>query len=113
MLIKYNGPKVTTRHIGGVEWSSQAGYSQSVTDPDLLEDLLTYPGDQFGPDPGDPIVEAIGADAAAMVGLSGISTLAIQATLTDREIGILADAVGVDRITAAGWAVKAQDAGGV
>ena len=109
MIIKYNGPKITTRIIDGVVWSVQTGWSQDVTDPDLLENVLTYPGDQFSPDPGDPMVKAIGEEAAVLVGLSGVSSLDILATLTDQEIGDLAEATEVEDHVAAGWVVKAQE----
>jgi hypothetical protein len=103
MIIAYNGPKNTIRKLGGIVWSVQEGWDQDVTDPDLLEDLLTYPGSQFSPDPRDPMVKAIGLEAAVKVGLSGVATVVTLADLNDQEIAALAEAAEVEVDVAAGW----------
>lgn len=110
MLVAYNGPKNTIRQLGGIVWSVQTGLTQEVSSPDLLENCLTYPGDQFSIDPGDPMVKAIGADAAVKVGLSGVADLATLADLNDQEIVALAGVTGVEAEAAAGWVQSAREA---
>jgi hypothetical protein len=110
MLVTYNGPNNTIRKLGSIVWSVQTGLTQEVKDPDLLENCLTYPGDQFSIDPGDPMVKAIGEDAAAMVGLSGVADLATLADLHDHEIEALAETAGVETEAAAGWVQSAREA---
>lgn len=48
MKIRYIG-KATVRIIEPYRWASENGYVQDVTDPGILENLLTYPKPDFQP----------------------------------------------------------------
>ncbi len=46
MNIRYVGP-ATVREVGPYRWDMNNGFVQDVTDPEILENLLTYPKPDF------------------------------------------------------------------
>jgi len=46
MMIRYVG-KSTVRELGQYVWNAENGYLQDVTDPQTLEEILTYPKPDF------------------------------------------------------------------
>ena len=105
MRIRYTGPSHHRRVVGNHTWCEENDMVQEVTDPELLLDLLTYPGPkrQFVVAPDEPLLALPGLTDTLvpslvllevysvddLVGLSKTATrgLARQLSVPTRKVG--------------------------
>lgn len=114
--IKYIGSS-DPRVIGKYEWNSENEFIQTVTDPELIENLKTYPYDNWkflGDDeqlPADrPItdINGIGEARAEELNVHDIKCVGDLAALDKAGIEHLASHTGASRGQAIEWVRQAQ-----
>lgn len=75
MLIRFMGPGHHIREIGEVTWGTKAGLVQDVP-AEVAAYCLTTPGEQFEIDDAEPLLEYVSKDAAGVLVLEGVGSVA-------------------------------------
>lgn len=92
------------RQVAGLEWNRANNHTVEVTDPKLIEELLTQPDDFFVISLSDPFLGWMTAEqAVSLVIDGGIATVQALADLETAEAKHLAKQIGVSIKTLTQW----------
>lgn len=100
MLIKYSG--AGNRLLADLSFSPTCR-THEITDPAVVQYMLTTPGERFSIDPADPLLTLVGADAAGALALEGILS---PDALAQADVETILRTTGCTRKQVDGWLVQ-------